>query len=217
MLTELFEKELIISIKMDLALNYQQKLICHKTQAFDHMRNKPLQIAITQWREKLYKCSFKGFWLLIIIMIIIMMMMMNQRTRKLMTMQKALYPRDDVDRLYVWRKEGERRLDIIENSFDVSIQRLEDYIHKHGGRLNTATRNNTDYMRTKGTEVTRKQKWKEKQLYGRFKQLTSDITHEKTWTWLRNGNLKRETESLLISAQNNAKRTNYIKARIDKT
>ena len=35
--------------------------------------------------------------------------------------------------------------------------------------------------------------------------------------WLRKGNLKRETESLLIAAQNNARRTNHIKARIDKT
>ena len=31
---------------------------------------------------------------------------MDQRTRKLMTMHKALHPRDDVDRLYVSRKEG---------------------------------------------------------------------------------------------------------------
>ena len=34
---------------------------------------------------------------------------------------------------------------------------------------------------------------------------------------LRKGNLKRETESFLIAAQNNAIRTNHIKARIDKT
>ena len=43
------------------------------------------------------------------------------------------------------------------------------------------------------------------------------IIIEKTWTWLRKGNLKRETESLPIAAQDNAKRTNHIKARIDKT
>ena len=65
--------------------------------------------------------------------------------------------------------------------------------------------------------ITRKQKWEGKQLYGRFKRLISNISHHKTWTWLRKGNFKRETESLRIAAQNNAIRTNHIKARIDKT
>ena len=54
-------------------------------------------------------------------------------------------------------------------------------------------------------------------MYGRSKRLTSDISHEKTLTWLRKGNLKRETESILIAAQNNAILTNYIKSRIYKT
>ena len=53
---------------------------------------------------------------------------MDQRTRKLMTMHKALYPRDDVDRLYVSRKE--EGLAITEDSVDASIQQLEDYIEK---------------------------------------------------------------------------------------
>ena len=35
--------------------------------------------------------------------------------------------------------------------------------------------------------------------------------------WLRKGNFKRETESLLIVVQNNTIRTNHIKVRIDKT
>ena len=65
--------------------------------------------------------------------------------------------------------------------------------------------------------ITRKQKWEEKQVYGCFKQLINNISHQKTWTWLRKGNFKRETESLLIAAPNNAIRTNHIKARIDKT
>ena len=56
-----------------------------------------------------------------------------------------------------------------------------------------------------------------KQLYGSFKRLISNISHEKTWRWLRKGNLNRETEPLLIAAQNNGIRTNRIKARIDKT
>ena len=43
-------------------------------------------------------------------------------------MHKALHPRNDVDRLYVSRKEGGRGLASIEDSLDASIQRLEDYI-----------------------------------------------------------------------------------------
>ena len=56
-----------------------------------------------------------------------------------------------------------------------------------------------------------------KTTHGRFKQLIHNISHDKTWTWLRKGNFKRETESLLIAAQNSTIRTNHIKARIDKT
>ena len=49
--------------------------------------------------------------------------------------------------------------------------------------------------------------WDEKQLYGHFK-LLINISLEKTWTWLRKGNFKKETESPEIAAQNNAIRTN---------
>ena len=64
---------------------------------------------------------------------------------------------------------------------------------------------------------TRTQKWEGKQLHGHFKRLINNISHDKTWTWLRKGNLNREMESLLMGAQNSAIRTNHIKARIDKT
>ena len=47
---------------------------------------------------------------------------MDKRTRKLMTMHKALHPRDNIDRLYVLRKDGRRRLASIEDSVDASIQ-----------------------------------------------------------------------------------------------
>ena len=90
----------------------------------------------------------------------------NQRTRKLISIHKALHPRDDVDWLYVSRKEEGRGLTSIDGTVDTPIQRLEDYIEKRGGRkLITVTRNNTDNMRINRTEITRKQKWEEKQLY----------------------------------------------------
>ena len=106
-----------------------------------------------------------------------------------MTMHKAIHPRDDVDRLYMSRKEGGKGIASIEDSVDPSIQRLEDYILMRGGRLIAATRNNTVNVRTNRTTINRKQKCEEKQLYGRFKQLISDISFKKTWLWLRKGNL----------------------------
>ena len=96
---------------------------------------------------------------------------MDQRTRKLMTMHKALHPRDDVDRLYVLRKEGGRGLASIEDSVDALIQRLKDYIQKHEGGLITDTWNETENTMNNRMTITTKQKWEGKQLYGRFRRL----------------------------------------------
>ena len=69
---------------------------------------------------------------------------MNKRTRKYMTMHKALYPREDVHRLYVSRKEGRRGLSRIQDSVVASIKRREDCIKKRRGRLIIVSRNNTE-------------------------------------------------------------------------
>ena len=54
-----------------------------------------------------------------------------------MTMPKALHPRNDVDKVYVSRKEGGRGLASVYDSVDASIQRLHrkawrktDYSHQ---------------------------------------------------------------------------------------
>ena len=97
-------------------------------------------------------------------------------------MHKALHPRDEVDRLYVSRKEGGRGLASIGDSVDTSIQQLEDYIQKHEGGLITATRNDTDNTMDDRMTITRKQKWEGKQLFGPFKRRINNISHDKTWT-----------------------------------
>ena len=82
----------------------------------------------------------------------------DQRTSKLMTMHKALHPRDDVDGLYVSRKEGGRGLASIEDTVDASIQQLEDYIEKHERELITTIRVDTDNTINERMTTTRKQK-----------------------------------------------------------
>ena len=89
---------------------------------------------------------------------------MDQKTRKLMTMHQALHLRDDIERLYISRKEGGRRLTSTEDSIDESIW-LQDYIEKHEGGLIAATRNETDNSMDNRMTIDRKQKWEEKQLW----------------------------------------------------
>ena len=78
-----------------------------------------------------------------------------------MTMHKALHHRDDIDRLYVSRKEGGRGLANMEDSGDSSIKRPEDYIKKHRGLI-TAIRKYTHNTMTNRMTITRKQKCEEK-------------------------------------------------------
>ena len=108
-----------------------------------------------------------------------------------------------------------KRLASIEDCVDASIQGLKEYIKKNKERLITVANNSIGNIIP--NRKTRKQKWEEKQLVGYFKWKTNYISPKKIQTWLRKGNLKRETESLLIPAQNNTKRINYIKEKIDQT
>ena len=95
-----------------------------------------------------------------------------------------------------------------------SLQELKDYIKKNKERLITVTKNSINNIKINRTTLTRKQKWKDNQLYGDFKQQADEISHKKTWIWL--SNFKREEESLLTAAWNNVIKTSYIKAKIDK-
>ena len=100
---------------------------------------------------------------------------MDQRTRKLMTMHETLHPREDVERLYVSRKEGKRGFASIEDSDDASIQWLEDYIQKHDGGLIKAIGNDSDNKMDNRMTITRKQTWEGKQHNGPFKRQLNNI------------------------------------------
>jgi hypothetical protein len=54
-------------------------------------------------------------------------------------------------------------------------------------------------------------------LPGQFEIQTENLKTEKSWNWLSKGDLKRETESLLMAAQEQALDINSIKKNIYKT
>ena len=63
----------------------------------------------------------------------------------------------------------------------------------------------------------RQNNWKGKMLHGQFIRQTENLADEQQWMWLKDGTLKRETETLIMAAQEQAIRTDLIKAKIDKT
>ena len=110
--------------------------------------------------------------------------------------------------MYKKRKKG-RGLVSIEDSINTSIRRLEDYQKEQRNTDYGDQKKNTNNIMINRT-TTRKQKWGKKCM-----EISSD-KQMKSHT-RRKGNLKRETESLLIVAQNNAIRTNHVNTKICKT
>ena len=150
---------------------------------------------------------------------------LDRKTRKLMTANGALHPKSDVDRLYLKRKEGGRGLQQIAQTVEEEIRSLADYINeskesalievKESGILKQAE--SKEGYRNKVIEE-RKQKYIDKPLHGQYMRDICGKTDETlTWKWLTIGELKKETEALILAAQDQALRTNAIKAKIDKT
>ena len=54
----------------------------------------------------------------------------------------------------------------------------------------------------KANKDERLQDWQEKVLNDQQVILTKEIRSEQSWFWVQNGDLKRETESLIVAAQN---------------
>ena len=56
--------------------------------------------------------------------------------------------------------------------------------------------------------------WEKKVLLGQYLRQTKEVRSDKCWAWLQNGDLKRETESLIVAGLNLSIRTNLVKAKI---
>ena len=144
-----------------------------------------------------------------------------------MTMHNALHSKSNIDRLYIPRKECGRGLQGVNETVKVTNLGLENYLKESKERLLTAGRSvDIDLIEPirKTTIEAKKQKkekrtisWEEKMLHGQFVQQTKEVGNQDRWKWLRNGTLKRETESLTFAAQEQAIGTNVIKGKIDKS
>ena len=148
---------------------------------------------------------------------------LDRDTRKLLTMHKALHPKSDVDRLYLPRNEGGRGLQSAQDTIELAILGLDNYVRNSHEKLMTAAREDSnedleteqEFKQRKHCE--RKGRWCEKVLHGQYPRQTKDLVPKESCRWLKEGNIKRETESLIFAAQEEALRKNQIKAKIDQS
>ena len=97
------------------------------------------------------------------------------------------------------------------------------YVHQYEERLIQAARGDkidgleaASVLKRSKTEK-RVEDWEEKVLHGQYLRQTKEVRSDQCWAWLQNGDLKRETESLIVASQNQSIRTNLVKARIGKS
>ena len=77
-------------------------------------------------------------------------------------MHNVLHPIDAIDRLYMSRKEEEKRLASIENCVNESMQGIENYMKKSEEKLITAISNSVGNIRTNIKTAKIRKKKKEK-------------------------------------------------------
>ena len=127
---------------------------------------------------------------------------MDKKTRKLSTIYGRLHPRSCVDRLYIPRRGLVSVEDYVEEEkcslTKYATQSKEALVKIAAAELNLEK--NTVNVSKKEKE-NRLKEWKEKALHGQFVRETECHNENKKWEWLRKGELKRETESLLCAAQ----------------
>ena len=148
---------------------------------------------------------------------------MGRKTRKLMTIYGGLHPRSCVDRLYIPRSDGGKGLLSVEDCVEEEKCILAKYAPQNKETLvktAAAKFNLKKYIvnvSKKEKKENRLKEWKGKALHGQFVRETECHNESKKWEWLSKGELKRETESLIHAAQEQAIRTNSVKYGIDKT
>ena len=81
---------------------------------------------------------------------------------------------------------------------------MEKHVHGSEERLIQAARYGLEAASVvkRSKKEKRLEDWEQKVLYGQYLRQTKEVRSDQCWAWLQNEDLKRETESLIVPAQN---------------
>ena len=150
---------------------------------------------------------------------------LDRKTRKLLTIHRAfhcrgdvdmyggLHPRSNVERLYLKREDGGRGLLRVGDCIANERNSLGLYVRASSEKFIIFAKTElklTEYIEH-GLEKTRRKRRidsrDEKTLHGQFVREAEKVADKQSWNWLKQRELKRETEGLIFATQEQAVRT----------
>ena len=149
---------------------------------------------------------------------------MDGKTRKVLSMYRALHPRSNADRLYLPRSErGKGILSLAEcvsdekRSLRQSLKMNEDECLRSAWEEGLFKEDEDPKVYGEKTSKSWMEEWQSKAMHGQFLRQTKDPSSNDTWQWLQRGELKKETEGMIMAAQDQSLKTRYIQRAIDGT
>ena len=149
---------------------------------------------------------------------------MDRKTRKLLNMYQALHPRSNIDRIYLPSNEGGKGLLSLEDCVNAEKRSLGQYLKMNEDEwLRSAweegliKEDEDPQVYRERTSKSSKEDWQNKPMHGQFLRQTKDLSSNDTWQWLQRGELRKETEGMIMAVQDQALRTRYFQRAIDRT
>ena len=135
---------------------------------------------------------------------------LDRKTRKLMSMYGAQHPKADVDRLYLKRCDGGRGLIGVEDCVQAEVNSLDKYLSASEEKMLkevslSSTLENKKHGKSKeDIQKKHQREYESKALHDQFQKATEKVKGNKSWGWLKKSYLKKQTESTIIAAQDQA-------------